>query len=144
MRWLRRIFARLGGTEHNAVYVRLIRKLARSEHSLRAALGAARGVGIPNPIFEDSRVANPVLDALADQVQANVSAEQSAIIVLNGLQARIQAAVDAALEGGATAAQLAPVSAINADLKASADALAAAIAANTISPVPPVPPAPPA
>lgn len=76
-------------------------------------------------------MANPTLDALAAQVTANTSAEASAVTVLNGVAARIQAAVDAAIAGGASAADLAPVTDEIAAMKASSDALAAAIAANT-------------
>jgi hypothetical protein len=76
-------------------------------------------------------MANPTLDALAQQVTANTSAEASAVVVLNGIAARIQTAVDAALAGGASAADLAPVTAEIANLQTSAATLSAAIAANT-------------
>lgn len=72
-----------------------------------------------------------VLDDLAAQVQATLDVEDSAIVLLNGVAARIQAAVDAALAGGATAAQLAPVQDEVTALKAKTDALAAAVVANT-------------
>lgn len=71
-----------------------------------------------------------VLDDLKAQVDATVGVEASAVAALNGVAARIQAAVDAALANGATAAQLQPVQdEVNA-LKASSDALATAVAAN--------------
>lgn len=76
-------------------------------------------------------MANPILDSLAQQVQANVDAESSAVTVLNGIAARIQTAVDAALANGATAAELQPVTDEVTALKASSDALSAAIVANT-------------
>jgi hypothetical protein len=79
-------------------------------------------------------VPNPTLDALAAQVTSTTSAEASAITVLNGIAARIQAAVDAAVAGGASAADLAPVQAEVDSLKASSAALAAAVAANTGTP----------
>ena len=72
-----------------------------------------------------------VLDDLAAQVQLNTDAEASAVVVLNGIAARIEAAVQAALANGATEAELAPVADEVAALKASSDALSAAIAANT-------------
>ena len=76
-------------------------------------------------------MANPALDALAQQVKANTDAEAAAVTVLNGIGDRIKAAVDKAIANGATAAELAPVNdEVNA-LKASADALGAAIVANT-------------
>jgi len=78
-------------------------------------------------------MASQVLGALAAQVQANVDAEASAIIVLNSIAQRVQSAVDTALANGATEAELAPViEQVNA-LKSSADALGAAIVANTPS-----------
>jgi hypothetical protein len=81
-------------------------------------------------------MANATLEALAAQVQANESAEASAVTVINGIAGRVQAAVDAAIAGGATAADLAPVQAEVDSLKASSDALSAAIAANTVPPTP--------
>jgi hypothetical protein len=76
-------------------------------------------------------MAAQVLTDLAAQVQANVDAESSAVVVINGIAARMQAAVDAALANGATAAELAPVSQEVSNLKASSDALSAAIVAAT-------------
>lgn len=73
----------------------------------------------------------PVLDALASSVTATTDVISSAVTLINGIAARIQAAVDAALAGGATADQLAPVQAEVDALNASKDALAAAVAANT-------------
>ena len=76
-------------------------------------------------------MANPTLDALAAQVTATTTVIDSAILAFNGWAARLEAAVDAALAGGATAAELAPVTdEINLMKSKSAD-LAAAVAANT-------------
>ena len=72
-----------------------------------------------------------ILDDLKAQVEATTAVEASAVILITGIAARIQTAVNAAIEGGATANQLAPVAAELAALKASADQLAAAITANT-------------
>jgi hypothetical protein len=72
-----------------------------------------------------------ILDDLKVQVTATTDVEASAVVALNGVAARIQAAVDAAIAGGATAEQLAPVQAEVDALKASSDALAAAVVANT-------------
>ncbi len=55
----------------------------------------------------------------------------SAITLINGIAARIQAAVDAAIANGATAEELAPVQAEADALSAKADDLAAAVAANS-------------
>lgn len=76
-------------------------------------------------------MANSILDALAAQVKAATDAEDSATLLINGIAARIQAAVDAAIAGGATAAELAPVQAEVDALKVSSDALSAAVVANT-------------
>jgi hypothetical protein len=72
-----------------------------------------------------------ILDDLAAQVTATLDVEASATTLINGIAARIQAAVDAAIAGGATPAQLAPVQGEIDALKATSDALAAAVAANT-------------
>jgi len=73
-------------------------------------------------------MASPViadLIAAADKIE---SVAESAITVINGIAARIQAAVDAALANGATAEELKPVQDEVDQLNASADALSAAIA----------------
>lgn len=69
-----------------------------------------------------------VLDDLKKAVDNAVAGEASAVVLINGIGARIQAAVDAAIAGGATAEQLAPVQAEVDALNASASALAAAVA----------------
>lgn len=76
-------------------------------------------------------MANPVIDALTAQVTANKNVIDSAILLINGIADRITTAVQAALAGGATAAELAPVTDLVASLKAEDNALAAAVAANT-------------
>ncbi len=76
-------------------------------------------------------MANPILSALEAQVAASTSVEASATTLILGIADRIQAAVDAAIAGGATAAELAPVQAEVDALSASAAALNAAIVANT-------------
>ena len=79
-------------------------------------------------------MANATLDQLAAQVTANTNVEASALALINGIAARIQAAVDAVIAGGASAADLAPVTDEIAALKASSDALSAAVQANTTPP----------
>lgn len=76
-------------------------------------------------------MANPVLGQLEAQVKANTDVEASATLLINGIAARIQTAVDAALANGATAAELAPVTDEIAAMNASAAALSAAVVANT-------------
>lgn len=71
-----------------------------------------------------------ILDQLTQEVTDTVGVEESAIVALDGVAARIEAAVAKALENGATAEQLAPVTAEVASLKATRERLAAAVAAN--------------
>lgn len=72
------------------------------------------------------------LDDLSVQVQENTSVEASAVTLIEGLAAQI----------AANATDAAKVSALSAQLKSSASALAAAITANTPA-APPPPPATP-
>jgi len=76
-------------------------------------------------------MANATLDQLAVQVTNITTVADSAIALINGIAARIQAAVDAAVAGGASAADLAPVAAEVTALQDKATALAAAVSANT-------------
>ena len=76
-------------------------------------------------------MANPILNALAAQVQETVGVEASALALINGFAARMQAAVDAALAGGASAADLATLQTEIDALKASTSGLSAGVAANT-------------
>ena len=71
------------------------------------------------------------LTQLAAQVKSNTDAEASALAVINGIQAKITAAVAAATAAGATPAQLQAITDLQTALKTSADPLAAAVAANT-------------
>ncbi len=72
-----------------------------------------------------------MLDDLKAAVTRETEVIASAVTLINGFAARVQAAVDAALANGATEAELKPVQdEVNA-MKANADALAAAVAANT-------------
>ena len=71
------------------------------------------------------------LAALEAQAKANTNAEQSAILVLNGIKAAIDKAVAAAQAAGATPAQLARLSALTTSLGSSAAPLAAAVVAGT-------------
>lgn len=88
---------------------------------------------------------NPTLDALAAQVAASVQVQASAKQLIDGIAGRIQAAIDAAIAGGASAADLAPVQDEVDSLKSSTDALSTSVAANTVaSPIPAVAAAAPA
>jgi hypothetical protein len=73
---------------------------------------------------------SPVPGQLIAQVEETRGVIASAVSLISGIAARIQAAVEAAIANGATAAELEPVTAEIALLKADSDALAAAVAAN--------------
>lgn len=74
---------------------------------------------------------NPVITALIEQVTKTRDVNASATTLINGIAARIQTAVDAAIQNGATAAELAPVTDEIALLNNSSTALSDAITANT-------------
>jgi len=74
-------------------------------------------------------MASPILDQLTAQVTETTGVEQSAITLIQGIQAKIDAAVAAALENGATAEQLQPISDLSAQMETQTQALAAAIQA---------------
>jgi len=76
----------------------------------------------------------PVSDILADldaQVTKATTVMAGAAVLIRGIGARIEAAVAAAQTNGATEAELAPITAEAAALKASADDLSAAVQENT-------------
>lgn len=76
-----------------------------------------------------------VIDDLVAAVAAEDTIVDSAIVFINGVPGLIQAAVTQALANGATAAELAPLTAVVTDLQAKSSALQAALTAN----VPPTP-----
>lgn len=76
-------------------------------------------------------MASQVLADLIAEVQAAETIEASASALIAGIPARIQAAVDAAVANGATAAELAPLTDLVTALKASDQALSDAVVANT-------------
>jgi hypothetical protein len=71
------------------------------------------------------------IDALKAEVARDTNVISSAVTLINGIQAAIDAAVAAAVANGATATQLADIQAVSDSLKANDDALAAAVAAQT-------------
>jgi len=71
------------------------------------------------------------LTPLINEITNATTVEDSAVAFINGVPGLVQAAVDAALANGATAAQLQPVTDLGAQLQAKSDALQAAIVANT-------------
>lgn len=72
-----------------------------------------------------------VLTDLEDVITKAETVMESATALINGFQARLDAAVQQALANGATAEELGPVIQFSADLGAKADALSAAVVANT-------------
>ena len=83
---------------------------------------------------------NVVLTELTAAIAKNKAVDDSAIALITGIADRIKAAVAKAIENGATAEELAPVTdEVNA-MNASSDALAAAVVANTPAAEPPTEP----
>ncbi len=68
---------------------------------------------------------------LTAQVAANTDVEKSALALINGFSARLDAAIAAATAAGATPAQLKALADLSTTVKSSDDELAAAVAANT-------------
>ena len=71
------------------------------------------------------------ISALTAQVKANTDVENSALVLIQGFSARLDAAVAAAQAAGATPAQLQALTDLGTAIKSSDDALSAAVAANT-------------
>lgn len=78
-----------------------------------------------------TQMVNPVLADLATSVTNTVGVMQSATTLINGISARLAAAIAAALANGATAEELAPVQAEKDALDAGAAALAQAVATDS-------------
>lgn len=73
---------------------------------------------------------NPVIPDLTKSVTDAKGAMESATVLINGFKARLDAAVATALQNGATADELAPLSQLSTDLETDSVALANAVAAN--------------
>lgn len=73
---------------------------------------------------------SPVLAELVTAVQKTLGVEASAVTFINGFTTRLNDAVAKALANGASEAELQPVRDEIAAMQTSADALAAAMAAN--------------
>ncbi len=74
---------------------------------------------------------NPNLDTLTREVNETVGVIESATSLINGFQAKLDAAIAAALANGATEAELAPLATLSAELDSKTNDLAAAVAANS-------------
>lgn len=83
-------------------------------------------------------MASPLLQNITDDVNNATTVVKSATLLVTGFQQRLEDAIAAAIAGGATEAQLQPVSDLSDALEADAALLASAIAAHT--PMPPVTP----
>jgi hypothetical protein len=83
---------------------------------------------------------NPIITEIETEVARMTAVVPSAIALIEGISARVQAGIDAALAAGATEAQLATLTDEVAALQSGSTALAAAVAANTPGgPTTPVP-----
>lgn len=71
------------------------------------------------------------LDALTAQVKKNTDVEKSALALIQGFNAKLDAAIAAALAQGATPEVLQALTDLSAEIKAGDDELAAAVLANT-------------
>jgi hypothetical protein len=88
-------------------------------------------------ITQDMSALDDQIAALQTAVANETSVDQSAITLLNGIPALIQAAVTQAQAAGATPAQLKALTDLGTTIGANATGLAAAVTANT--PPPPTP-----
>lgn len=120
---------------------RRILSLALLYYSPKGQVMTAHAHATSKKASEKEAAANPaVLDALAQEVAADIAVMQQAATFIAGEPARIQSAVDAAIAGGATAEQLAPIQAeIDAMIQNRTDLANAIAAANPTPPTPPTP-----
>ncbi len=79
-------------------------------------------------------MAVPAIDQLVADVAAENTVIDSAIALIEGFQQRLADAIAAAMQGGATAAELAPLTTLSNDIKAKSQALSDAVVANTPTP----------
>lgn len=110
-------------------------RLAESTDGLALAVTAQTGAAIiplTSPRKRDDDMAVPqVLTDLDAEVTRATSVSAGAATLLRGINARLEKAVAEAIANGASADDLAPVTAEVAALKAASDDLSAAIAENT-------------
>jgi hypothetical protein len=74
---------------------------------------------------------HPLVQDLANEVQHTKGIVASAVALINGINGRIEAAVNAAIGNGATAEQLAPLTALREELATSSNGLAEAVNSNS-------------
>ena len=121
--------------EHFAV---IFDRLAGFQHSLTHHHEEL--VGIRQSIHHFNENLEKIMAAI-DDLTAAVTAENtvidSAVVLLNGIPALIQTAIDAAMAAGATPAMLAQITALASDITAKTTVLATAVTANTPVVTPP-------
>jgi hypothetical protein len=110
---------------------RLGDQLSRIESKLNALSSHVRS------LREEGREMAVEIDNLIQQVQRTTDVTESAVQTINGIAARLQAAIDAALRGGATPEVLAQLQREADTLHANSTRLADAIVANTPAGPPP-------
>jgi hypothetical protein len=115
-------------------------ELKASTDKAAAMLAAAQsgGTGSRNDVSVPSISGDSTMDltALIAQMTAADNALDSTALFISSVPAMITAAVQAAIAGGATAAQLVPVTALGTQLATDAAALLTAVAAQTLTPTP--------
>ena len=107
--------------------------LSVSVEQLDEAIRKSQSCGLAQSISENEKV-NFMAADLSDEIAAVERAKtviDSATVLISGFQSRLDNAVAAALENGATAEQLQPLSDLSVELDAKAQELADAVAANT-------------
>jgi hypothetical protein len=104
-------------------------RLVRIERKLNLVLAAVSALIKEEHVMSDT-VQNEI-NQLTASVTQETTVENSAIALINGIPALIQTAVNTALAEGATPAQLAALSALNANLLTEAQNLGNAVTANT-------------
>lgn len=110
-----------------------IEAVTHKVHQTTAELAlAVAGAGCSQPNEGEQAMSAPsIIGQLQQAVAAEDTVIESAIVLINGIAAQINTAIAAALAGGATGAQLAPLNNVVADITAQTTALANAVQANT-------------
>lgn len=98
---------------------------------LRLWARVARSLYQSDPITKTQHMPAQVLADLTREVEEMTTFAESAAALINGFKERTQAAVDKALQNGATAAELAPVTELVKSLDTQGTKLADAVKANT-------------
>lgn len=98
---------------------------------LRLWARVARSLYQSDPTTKTQHMPAQVLADLTREVEEMTTVAESAAALINGFKERTQAAVDKALQNGATAAELAPVTELVKSLDTQGTKLADAVKANT-------------